>query len=340
MKLTITEGEQRIAELEAQLLDKGALVVELRERAQKAGDRLAEAEEVHDTIREQLHGYFGVRHIESIPSAVVDLIDLAIGFEDDAVQWRDRAESAEAKLAEAVAVKKKTQDAKRIEEENTLRILAEFDEVRAHLAEAEKEIDALTFAAHMPPDYQYGLPSWICQRLYRAYIAQGKNKEHWDALKDALDERDKAEARAAELVKVVELVAKETAPKGKDWYLSDCAYDQLLETILQTHEIAQAALAHAGQEEEKADIEQIEDVIASAIAEIAENKRLRAALKQVEWDDAEPEAQPRIVKTLMSQNGQVFALYLSNGQKIKIRRKGMAAWMEIGPIPIVREAGE
>jgi hypothetical protein len=66
------------------------------------------------------------------------------------------------------------------------------DELLAKLEEVERELDAVTFAAHMPEDYEYGLPSWICQRLYWAYIHQGKNKGHWDALKTALNERDAA----------------------------------------------------------------------------------------------------------------------------------------------------
>lgn len=42
--------------------------------------------------------------------------------------------------------------------------------IDAALAERDAEIDAIKFAAHMPDDYQHGLPSWINQRLYAAYI--------------------------------------------------------------------------------------------------------------------------------------------------------------------------
>jgi hypothetical protein len=34
------------------------------------------------------------------------------------------------------------------------------------LAEAQAELDAVRYAAHMPDDYAYGLPSWINQELY------------------------------------------------------------------------------------------------------------------------------------------------------------------------------
>lgn len=36
--------------------------------------------------------------------------------------------------------------------------------------ERAEELEAIKFAAHMPPDYEHGLPSWINQRLYAAYI--------------------------------------------------------------------------------------------------------------------------------------------------------------------------
>jgi hypothetical protein len=39
---------------------------------------------------------------------------------------------------------------------------------RTTAAEAERE--AIEYAAHMPADYQHGLPSWINQKLYAAYI--------------------------------------------------------------------------------------------------------------------------------------------------------------------------
>ena len=41
--------------------------------------------------------------------------------------------------------------------------LAERD---ARIAELEAEMHAIRFAAHMPNDYEHGLPSWINQHLY------------------------------------------------------------------------------------------------------------------------------------------------------------------------------
>ena len=48
-------------------------------------------------------------------------------------------------------------------------------QARAERAEAERaelraDLDAAREAAHMPDDWPHGLPSWIAQRLYAAYI--------------------------------------------------------------------------------------------------------------------------------------------------------------------------
>ena len=40
----------------------------------------------------------------------------------------------------------------------------------SRLAWLQDELAAVRFAAHMPDDYEYGLPSWINQYLYAAYI--------------------------------------------------------------------------------------------------------------------------------------------------------------------------
>lgn len=40
----------------------------------------------------------------------------------------------------------------------------------SRLAWLQDELAAVRFAAHMPDDYEYGLPSWINQHLYAAYI--------------------------------------------------------------------------------------------------------------------------------------------------------------------------
>jgi hypothetical protein len=47
---------------------------------------------------------------------------------------------------------------------------------------------------------------------------------------------------------------------------------------------------------------------------------------------------PVIVKTLTNQHGQAFAVYLSDGKKINIQRKGEAAWLRIEDTPIVQAA--
>lgn len=53
-------------------------------------------------------------------------------------------------------------------QERELRTRAEAAEARA--AELERELAAVSFAAHMPADWPHGLSSWIDQRLYAAYI--------------------------------------------------------------------------------------------------------------------------------------------------------------------------
>jgi hypothetical protein len=78
---------------------------------------------------------------------------------------------------------------------------ARAEAAEKQLAEAKEEIATLAFAAHMPADYPYGLPSWICQRLYAAYIAQASNKKEWNALMRALDAKERAEARLTEAEK-------------------------------------------------------------------------------------------------------------------------------------------
>ncbi len=42
----------------------------------------------------------------------------------------------------------------------------EAADLRRQLSEAQGEMEAIRYAAHMPPDYEYGLPSWINQKLY------------------------------------------------------------------------------------------------------------------------------------------------------------------------------
>lgn len=44
------------------------------------------------------------------------------------------------------------------------------DNANELLRDAEKEMDAIKFAAHLPADYQYGLASWINQVLYACYV--------------------------------------------------------------------------------------------------------------------------------------------------------------------------
>lgn len=94
--------------------------------------------------------------------------------------------------------------------------LAEIAALESRLAEATNQIAALTYAAHMPPDYPYGLPSWINQRLYRMYIEQGENQEQWDALTQALDARDAAEARESRLRAALTRIRDERGVKPYD----------------------------------------------------------------------------------------------------------------------------
>lgn len=75
----------------------------------------------------------------------------------------------------------------------------EVAELIAKAPGLQKEMAAIECGASMPADYPYGLPSWICQRLYTAYIHQARNQKEWDALKRALDERDAALAQVASL---------------------------------------------------------------------------------------------------------------------------------------------
>src|SRR5262245_53216025 len=86
-------------------------------------------------------------------------------------------------------------EAERDSAENKLEMVIQLkNAAEARAEEAEKEVADIKYAAHMPEDYEYGLPSWICQRLYAAYIYQARNQQEWDALKRALDERDQLRA--------------------------------------------------------------------------------------------------------------------------------------------------
>ena len=64
-------------------------------------------------------------------------------------------------------------------EQRDLAVAARDDwKARAERAEAEAEalraqLDTAQEAAHMPDDWPHGLPSWIAQRLYAAYIGIG-----------------------------------------------------------------------------------------------------------------------------------------------------------------------
>jgi hypothetical protein len=158
---------------------------------------------------------------------------------------QSRAEKAEAQL---VASMQNT--AASIQ--NTNEAIERWQKAEAQLAEAKKEIDTLTFAAHMPRDYEYGLPSWICQRLYRAYIAQGENKEHWDALTVALRERDEAEAQLAEARKMV----KEWTEEALKRYPLNWAFDATNPALIIDNIVrgAEAQLAEANKRAEKAEL--------------------------------------------------------------------------------------
>jgi hypothetical protein len=49
-------------------------------------------------------------------------------------------------------------------------LLEERDMLKAAQEEAQAEMESIHFAAHMPDDYEYGLPSWINQKLYGRLI--------------------------------------------------------------------------------------------------------------------------------------------------------------------------
>ena len=49
-------------------------------------------------------------------------------------------------------------------------LTSERDEAIARAEAAEAELATIKFAAHMPDGYDHGLPSWIEQYLYAAYI--------------------------------------------------------------------------------------------------------------------------------------------------------------------------
>ena len=52
-------------------------------------------------------------------------------------------------------------------------------------------------------------------------------------------------------------------------------------------------------------------------------------------DEQPAESVSAIIKTLTNQHGQVFAVYLSDGQKVGIQREGGSAWLRIEDTPIV-----
>ncbi|HLF28242.1 MAG TPA: hypothetical protein VJG32_18075 [Anaerolineae bacterium] len=53
---------------------------------------------------------------------------------------------------------------------DALEFYAELHHKDERIAELERELNNVRYAAHMPADYEYGLPSWINQRLYAAYL--------------------------------------------------------------------------------------------------------------------------------------------------------------------------
>jgi len=77
---------------------------------------------------------------------------------------------------------------------------AQLDAANARVATLTDEIDTLKSAAHMPEDYEFGLPSWINQKLYSAYIGLHFNPEVLEQIRkgqlrfpDSPDARRRAE---------------------------------------------------------------------------------------------------------------------------------------------------
>lgn len=60
----------------------------------------------------------------------------------------------------------------------------EIDGRDARIEEANSELAAIVFAAHMPIDYECGLPSWINQHLYAAYIGARQSPEFLAMIED------------------------------------------------------------------------------------------------------------------------------------------------------------
>jgi hypothetical protein len=56
-------------------------------------------------------------------------------------------------------------------------------ELRTKLIEAQNTIACLEYAAQMPDEYEFGLPSWIYQRLYASYIGAYFSQEVLEGIK-------------------------------------------------------------------------------------------------------------------------------------------------------------
>jgi len=104
---------------------------------------------------------------------------------------------------------------KQLTDMETRAVAAEMagDALESQLQEAQAEMGAIRFAAHMPAEYQFGLPSWINQQLYGRLIAlldkDGlpiRRTEDIEALWALRKQLQEAQARLVNVMAYLELV--------------------------------------------------------------------------------------------------------------------------------------
>jgi len=88
---------------------------------------------------------------------------------------------------------------------------AEHDDLIARAEAAELDLAAAQSAAHMPADYPHGLPSWINQHLYAAYIGARFSDSVMEQIRNgrlAFPEAPVYTELAATLARIAELEAQ------------------------------------------------------------------------------------------------------------------------------------